>query len=54
MTLERTGGFAGLLCAATYVFGFVFLITTLAPLGFGIQAIDAEAVVALLKIALGF
>ena len=27
MTLERTGGFAGLLCAATYIFGFVFLIS---------------------------
>lgn len=54
MTLERTGGFAGLLCAATYIFGFVFLITTLAPLGFGTQAIDAEAVVAFIQDRPGF
>ncbi|MBO6790539.1 MAG: DUF4386 family protein [Dinoroseobacter sp.] len=54
MTLERTGGFASLLCAATYIFGFVFLITTLAPLGFGTQAIDAEAVVSFIQDRPGF
>ena len=54
MTLERTGGFAGLLCAATYIFGFVFFITTLAPLGFGTQAIDAEAVVSFIQDRPGF
>ncbi len=45
MKLQTIGGFAGLICAATYVFGFAFLVTLLAPLGFGTVAIDAHAVV---------
>ena len=46
MTLEKTGGFAALACAATYLFGFALLVTLLAPLGFGSNEIDAAAVVA--------
>lgn len=33
MTLRTIGGFAALLCAATYLFGFALLVTLLAPLG---------------------
>ncbi|MCU4652769.1 hypothetical protein N8I71_07990 [Roseibacterium sp. SDUM158016] len=46
MTLQRTGGLAALTCAATYLVGFALLVTVLAPLGYGTNAIDAEAVVA--------
>lgn len=46
MTFQRTGGLAALTCAATYLFGFAFLITLLAPLGFGTGDINAQAVVA--------
>lgn len=46
MTLQKTGGLAALTCAATYLFGFAFLVTLLAPLGFGTGDIDASAVVA--------
>ncbi|MCB1331774.1 MAG: DUF4386 family protein [Maritimibacter sp.] len=46
MTLEKTGGFAALACAATYLFGFALLVTLLAPLGFGSNEIDAAAIVA--------
>lgn len=52
--LERTGGLVGPLCAATYIFGFVFLITTLAPLGFGTQAIDVTAVISIIEDRPGF
>ena len=45
MSLQKTGGLAGLTCAATYVFGFALLVTLLAPLGFGSSDIDASAVV---------
>lgn len=45
MTLQRIGGIAGLMCAATYLFGFALLVTLLAPLGFGSSDIDARAVV---------
>ncbi|KAJ55806.1 hypothetical protein ACMU_08505 [Actibacterium mucosum KCTC 23349] len=45
MTLQRVGAFASLGCAATYLFGFVFLLTVLAPLGFGGSQVDARAVV---------
>lgn len=31
MKLQIVGGLAGLICAATYVFGFAFLVTLLAP-----------------------
>ena len=46
MTLQKIGGFAALVCAGTYLFGFVFLVTVLAPLGFGSGNTDASAVVA--------
>lgn len=46
MTLTRIGGIAALLCGATYIFGFVLLVTLLAPLGFGSNDIDVPAVVA--------
>jgi fumarate reductase subunit D len=46
MTLQKIGGLAALLCAATYLFGLVFLVTVLAPLGFGSGDTDASAVVA--------
>jgi hypothetical protein len=46
MTLTKAGGLAALTCAATYVFGFVFLVTVFAPLGFGTGEIDVPAVVA--------
>ena len=46
MTLQKTGGLAALACAATYLFGFAFLVTVLAPLGFGSSNTDASAVVA--------
>ena len=46
MTLQKIGGLAALLCAATYLFGFVFLFTVLAPLGFGSGDKDASAVMA--------
>ena len=45
MKLQTLGGLAGLTCAATYLFGFAFLVTLLAPLGFGTVDIDAHAVV---------
>lgn len=45
MRLQKTGGLAGQTCAATYVFGFAFLVTLLAPLGYGRTDIDARAVV---------
>lgn len=46
MTLQKIGGLAALVCATTYLFGFAFLMTLLAPLGFGSGNIDASAVVA--------
>ncbi|MFY0679534.1 MAG: hypothetical protein JXR13_03065 [Thalassovita sp.] len=45
MTLQRIGAFASFGCAATYLFGFAFLVTVLAPLGFGSSEIDVPAVV---------
>lgn len=54
MTLQKTGGFAALICAATYLFGFAFLVTTLAPLGFGTSNIDGPAVVAFIQSQPGF
>lgn len=49
MTLQKTGGLAGLTCAATYLFGFALLVTLLAPLGFGSGDIDARAVVTFIQ-----
>ncbi len=46
MTLQKIGGLAALACAATYLFGFTFLLTVLAPLGFASGDVDASAVVA--------
>ena len=45
MTLQRIGGVAALACAATYLFGFALLVTVMAEMGFGTNAIDAAAVV---------
>ena len=46
MTLTQTGGIAALICAATYLIGFALLVTLLAPLGYGSNAIDPAAVLA--------
>lgn len=46
MTLRFAGGLAALICAATYIVGFVMIFTVLAPLGFGTGQIDTAAVVA--------
>ena len=45
MTMQRIGGIAGLTCAATYIFGFVLLVTLLAESGYGSSAIEAAEVV---------
>ena len=54
MTLQRFGGLAGLTCAATYLFGFVFLVTRLAPLGYGTNEIDGNTVVDFIQTEAGF
>ncbi|WP_341863990.1 hypothetical protein [Gymnodinialimonas sp. 57CJ19] len=46
MNLQTTGGLAALTCAGTYLSGFAFLVTLLAPLGFGTSQIDINAAVA--------
>lgn len=45
MKLNRIGGIAALICAATYIFGFVLLVTVFADSGFGTNEIDAAGVV---------
>ncbi|MEC7763138.1 MAG: hypothetical protein VX874_14645 [Pseudomonadota bacterium] len=45
MSLTKLGGWAALVCASTYIFGFALLVTVLAPLGFGTNHVDAKAVV---------
>ncbi|WP_243721881.1 hypothetical protein [Meridianimarinicoccus aquatilis] len=45
-TLQRLGGLSALVCGATYLIGFAFLITHLAPMGYGTADIDTRAVVA--------
>lgn len=45
MTMQRIGGIAALACAATYIFGFVLLVTVFAESGFGTDRIDAAGVV---------
>jgi len=45
MTMQRIGGLAALACAATYIFGFVLLVTVMAEAGFGSSAIEAAEVV---------
>ena len=45
MTMQRIGGFAGLTCAATYIFGFILLLNFPSELGYGTNGIDVDAVV---------
>lgn len=45
MTMKRIGGFAALICAATYIFGFALLVTVMAEAGFGSDAIQGADVV---------
>ncbi len=45
MTMQRIGGTAALICAATYIFGFTLLVTVFAGSGFGTNEIDAAGVV---------
>ena len=45
MTMQRIGGIAALICAGTYIFGFVLLVTVFADSGFGTSAINAADVV---------
>lgn len=45
MTMQRVGGIAALICAGTYIFGFVLLVTVMADAGFGSNAIEAAEVV---------
>ena len=54
MTLQRFGGLAGLTCAATYLFGFIFLVTRLASLGYGTNEIDGNTVVDFIQTEAGF
>jgi len=44
--VQKIGGLAAFICAATYLVGFALLVTLLAPLGYGSGEIDADAVVA--------
>lgn len=53
MTLTKIGGLAGLACAATYLVGFALLVTLLAPLGFGGNEIDVDAVVEFMEMRPG-
>lgn len=48
MKFHVTGGIASFICAITYLIGFAFLITFLAPYGFGTNQIDALAVTRLM------
>lgn len=45
MTMQRIGGLAALICAATYIFGFTLLVTVFSESGFGTNSIDAAGVV---------
>lgn len=54
MSLQSFGGAAALACAGTYIFGFVILVTFLAPLGYGGGDIDAAAAVELIHRQPGF
>lgn len=46
MSFQKIGGLSALICTLTYIIGFALLVTVLAPLGLGTNAIDATAVVA--------
>ncbi len=50
MKLQTIGGLASLICAATYLFGFAFLVTYLAPLGFGTADLDPRAVIHFIEV----
>ncbi len=45
-TLQQWGGIAALIDAASYIIGFIFLATLLAPSGYGTDSIDANTAVA--------
>ncbi len=45
MTLRSAGGIAALICAGTYIFGFVLLVTLLSSLGFGTGDADEAAII---------
>ncbi|MEM9786242.1 MAG: hypothetical protein AAF801_07045 [Pseudomonadota bacterium] len=45
MSFHRIGGLCALICAATYLFGFAFLVMFLMPFGYGTAKVDAVAVV---------
>ena len=42
---NNLGAAAAVTCAATYVFGFVLLVTLLAPSGYGSASIDPKQVI---------
>ena len=46
LTLSKTGGLAAIGCGLTYVIGFAFLVTVLAPLGGGTAEQDYAAMIA--------
>ncbi|MEL6838622.1 MAG: DUF4386 family protein [Pseudomonadota bacterium] len=48
MTLQRAGGIAALICAATYVFGFVLMLSVLLPNGFGASDPDPAQILGFL------
>lgn len=45
MKLNFIGGIAAITCAVTYLIGFAFILTILAPLGFGTNDVDPKTVV---------
>lgn len=48
-SLGKIGGAASFICAATYIFGFVLLLTLLAPSGYGSETADAEKILAFIN-----
>jgi hypothetical protein len=54
MLLRALGGFSALVCASTYVVGFFFLMTELAPLKYGTAEVEAASVVAFIAQKPGF
>lgn len=45
MNMQNIGGIAALICAATYLFGIILLVTVMAEAGFGSNDLDAGDVV---------
>lgn len=43
MSLQKIGGVSALICAATYIFGFVVLVGPISATGFGTADVDASA-----------